>query len=67
MVVTPQTESETKRGRGKVSGEATRAIYTANALSFFAKSRTIGEPVVSYEDPKDDSIWQIMFGGSDEG
>lgn len=61
MVVTT-TDVKVARA-GRVSGEATRAIYTANQLHFFAKSRTLDEPVVAFEDKTDDTIWQILFDG----
>lgn len=62
MTVSVSTEADAKRGRGKVSGDAMRAIYTANALHFFAKSRTLTDPVVSFEAADDDTIWQLLFG-----
>ena len=46
----------------KVAGDTTRVIYTKPELYFRAKSRTIDEPVISFENPQDDSIWKFMFG-----
>ena len=47
---------------GKISGEHTmRAIFTREARHFFAKSRTLTEPIISFESPTDDSLWQYMF------
>lgn len=47
----------------KISGATTRAIFTQPELHFRAKSRTIQEPVVSFESREDDSIWQFIFEG----
>lgn len=44
----------------KISGSTTRAIYVEGEPHFRAKSRTIHERVVSFEDAGDDSIWQFM-------
>ncbi len=46
---------------GKASSDTTRAIYTCGGRSFYAKSRTIKDPTVSFEEENDDSIWRIMF------
>jgi len=46
----------------KISGSTERAIYVQPELYFRAKSRTIEEPVISFEDKADDSIWQFLFG-----
>ncbi len=48
--------------KGKVVGDNQRAIFTANEPHSFAKSRTISEPVISFEDPSDDTFWTILFG-----
>lgn len=50
--------------KGKVVGATTRAIYTEPELYFLAKNRMNGmlPPVVSFEEPKDDSIWVNIFG-----
>lgn len=50
--------------KGKVVGATTRAIYTEPELYFLAKNRMNGTlpPVVSFEEPKDDSIWVNIFG-----
>ena len=49
----------------KISGATTRAIFTQPELHFRAKSRTIQEPVISFENKADDSIWQFIFGGGE--
>lgn len=47
---------------GKISStDTTRAIFTQEARHFFAKSRTLEEPVISFESPTDDSLWQYLF------
>lgn len=61
-VVPEATMGNTAPRKGKIVGETQRAVYTANALHFFAKSRTMTDPVVSFEEPTDDTIWQILFG-----
>lgn len=50
----------------KISGETTRAVFTQPEVYFRAKSRTISEPVVSFEDPADDSIWVFIMGADNE-
>lgn len=47
----------------KIKGTSTRAIFVQPELHFRAKSRTMQEPVVSFENQEDDSIWQFIFGG----
>lgn len=59
MEVTPSNEKGT---RGKaLSGDSTRAIYAVGAPHFIAKSRTVTEPIISYESPQDDSLWRLVF------
>jgi hypothetical protein len=49
-------------GKGKmVSTDTTRVVYTRAARHYFAKSRTLQEPVISFSEPKDDSLWQFLF------
>ncbi len=47
----------------KISGDTSRAVFVQPELHFRAKSRTVEEPVVSFEDNADDSIWKFIFGG----
>lgn len=47
---------------GKVSGDSQRAVFVMPEPHFFAKSRTLHEPVVAFETPDDDSIWAMVFG-----
>lgn len=55
-------EGADKATRGKiVSSDTTRAIFTQAARHYFAKSRTLREPVISFSEPGDDSLWQWMF------
>ena len=55
---------KTKEFAGKIVGDTTRAIFTMPTNpSFFAKTRTLTDPVVSFADQKDDSIWRMLFPG----
>ena len=46
----------------KVSGSTERAVFTEAELHFRAKSKPpITEPVISYENPGDDSLWKFLF------
>lgn len=48
--------------RGKIkSTDTTRCIYAHGARHFFAKSRTLQEPVISFAEKSDDSLWQLLF------
>ena len=46
----------------KASGDTTRAVFVKPEIHFFAKSRTIQEPVLSFEDQTDDTFWKYLFG-----
>jgi len=48
--------------KGKISGGETRAVYTTGEAWFVAKSRTLNDPIVSFEDTKDDTIWTLIYG-----
>jgi hypothetical protein len=51
-----------KERAGKVKGDTTRAVYTMPTdPSFFAKTRTLTEPVISFDSPADDSFWKYLF------
>jgi hypothetical protein len=51
-----------KEMAGKVTGNTTRAIFTMPSdPSYFAKTRTLGEPVISFASADDDSLWRLMF------
>lgn len=45
----------------KASGCTDRAIFIDAEPWFYAKSRTINERVISFENPADDSLWGFMF------
>ena len=53
--------------KGKITSRSTtRHIFTKEARHFFAKSRTIREPVISFSTneegvPNDDALWQFLF------
>ena len=47
---------------GKAVGDSTRAVYTMPTdPSFFAKTRTLTEPVIAFTEPADDSVWRMLF------
>jgi hypothetical protein len=53
-----------KEFAGKIVGNTTRAIFTAPTdPSFFAKTRTLKDSVVSFASTDDDSIWRMLFPG----
>lgn len=60
-----------KATKGKISStDTTRVIHTQGARHFFAKSRTIREPLISFNVdengvPNDDALWQFMFPGKE--
>jgi hypothetical protein len=55
---------KTKEFAGKIVGDTTRAVFTMpQNPSYFAKTRTLTDPVVSFADQKDDSIWRMLFPG----
>ena len=46
---------------GKARGTTKRAIYAQPEPHFFAKTRTLTEAVISFEDAKDASLWGWLF------
>ena len=51
-----------KEKAGKVSGDTTRAIFSMPLdPSYFAKTRTLTDPVIAFADQKDDSLWRLLF------
>ena len=51
-----------KQFAGKATGDATRAVFTMPSdPSYFAKTRTLTDPVVSFAEAKDDSLWRLLF------
>lgn len=53
---------EVGAAKGKmVSTDTTRVIHTAASRHFFAKSRTLTEPVIAFAEAKDDSLWRWMM------
>ncbi len=58
--------NDLKVNKKKAAGGAERVIYTKGRAHFVAKSRTLQQmyddvDLVSFESPKDGSIWQFMF------
>ena len=65
-----QVEAETTRdGKtkvGKITGDGTRAIFAGGAQHFIAKTRPTKSgqplpPVISFDAPEDDALWQFLF------
>lgn len=54
-------------GKKKAYGDVIRVINTVGGLSYEAKSRTLEEPVISFETKEDDSLWVMLFGGGEDG
>jgi energy-coupling factor transporter ATP-binding protein EcfA2 len=54
---------------GKAGSSNERAVFVHPEVHFFAKSRTISAdyPVVTFTNPQDDSIWQLLFGEKENG
>ena len=52
---------------GKVEGSSSRAVFTQPEPWFYAKSRTLDPQydIVAFDNPADDSIWRLLFGGKD--
>jgi hypothetical protein len=51
-----------KERAGKISGDTTRAIFTVPSdPSYFAKTRTLQDPVIAFSEASDDSLWRILF------
>lgn len=47
---------------GKIrGGDLSRVVYASNARHFFAKSRTLKDPIISFEDETDDSVWRLIL------
>lgn len=53
---------DVKDRAGKAKGDHTRAVFAQGAPHFEAKPGLLTEPIVSFEGPDDDSLWQLMFG-----
>lgn len=63
-VIGARIDTEGKEHAGKVTGSSERAIYTMPSdPSFFAKTRTLKDPVISFTDIKDDTLWEFLFPG----
>lgn len=64
-----EVERDTKEAKaGKITGDAERAVYSGGAQHYIAKSRPINghrlPPVVSFDSPEDDSLWQYLLHGA---
>jgi hypothetical protein len=62
QVTGARMDKEGKEHAGKARGDTVRAIFTMpDNPSYFAKTRTLTDAVISFETPADDSLWQILF------
>lgn len=61
-------KDDVKSRAGKVTGDGTRGVFAGGAQHFIAKSRPINgnnlPPVISYETPADNALWQFVFEGA---
>jgi len=52
---------------GKATGDIVRRLFTMPTdPSFFAKTRSLTQPLITFDEPNDDSLWQYMFPGEYE-
>ena len=67
QVVGARTDKDGKEHAGKLTGSTKRAIFTTPSdPSYFAKSRTLTEPVISFDTAADDSFWRFLLPGEYE-
>ena len=59
-------QTRVPEGKKKALGDATHVVDTKGNQTYYAKSRTLDEPVIAFETKDDDSLWQLLF-NSDEG
>ena len=58
------TKQDKKDVKGKATGDTTRVIYAQPEVYFRAKSKPpLEDPVISFSDKTDDSVWKFLFGG----
>ncbi|HUW45789.1 MAG TPA: AAA family ATPase [Dehalococcoidia bacterium] len=51
----------------KATGDTTRVIFADGDVHFYAKSRTLRKPVISFDTPQDDSLWRFLLGDNYNG
>lgn len=56
-----QVEAEKGARVGKIKGHTTRAVFVMPELHYFAKTRTLTDPVIAFSEPNDDSLWRLLF------
>lgn len=57
-----RVDDRDKEHPGKVVGTTERAIFTMPSdPSYYAKTRTLTDPLISFDSVTDDSLWRIMF------
>lgn len=52
---------------GKATGDVTRVVQAKEEVHYRAKSRTLDAPVISFATKDDDSLWELLFGGDEDG
>jgi hypothetical protein len=56
------TDKDNKQHAGKIVGDTRRAIFTMPSdPSYFAKTRTLTEPIIAFDSPADDSFWRMLM------
>ena len=61
-IVAEAAIGNTPARKGKIVGETTRAVYVKDEVWFVAKSRTLVDPVIAFENAADDTVWSLIFG-----
>lgn len=54
-------QTRVPEGKKKALGDATYVIDTKGNQTYYAKSRTLDEPVISFSTKDDDSLWRLLF------
>jgi hypothetical protein len=68
QVVGSRIDTTGKEHAGKIKGTDQRAVFVMQSdPSFFAKTRTLREPVIAFENQADDSLWQMIFNPEEGG
>lgn len=49
------------KGKKKALGDSTHVIDTKGNDNFYAKSRTLDEPLISFSTKEDNSLWELLF------
>jgi len=54
-------QTRVPKGKKKALGDSTHVIDTKGNDTFYAKSRTLDTPLISFSTKDDDSLWTILF------